>query len=58
MDKFIVHYVKEGRQQKTEVKVPKGKNSSTTRAFNQFFRKMSQKGFNKKNVKVQCIYRV
>jgi len=55
MDKFIVTYIKEEKRHRKEVRIPKGRNSSTTRAFNEFFRKIRKQGASKKSVKVKNI---
>ena len=55
MDKFVVYYVKNSKEHKEVVEVPKNENSSTTRAFNEFFRIMRKRGYNKQTVKVKNI---
>ena len=56
MDRFLVCYIKEGKEQKEVIEIPKNRNVSSTRAFNEFFRKMRKRGYDKKTVKVKSIH--
>ena len=58
MVNFAIFYDKDGKEHKEIVGVPRNKNTSTTRAFNEFFKKMRKKGITKKDVKVTNIYEI
>ena len=58
MIKFAVVYVTEGKEYREIVNLNENSRTSTTQAYNKFWRQVKKRGLNKNNASIKGIYLV